>query len=164
MSLSILPTEIILIVLQQLETKDVWAVERTAHRMRTIALLDISRRMKFITAHWQFKINSESPYKVSEGKFDMATKSMVYNVPPETIIQLDKAVRDIYCILFRSISAQATVWHDMARLKQEGTCWSAISNAGRYQVDADIREEGGSCKVMIRSIKVPIREFKALIA
>jgi hypothetical protein len=110
------------------------------------------------------QINSESPYKVSEGKFDMATKSMVYNVPPETIIQLDKAVRDIYCILFRSISAQATVWHDMARLKQEGTCWSATSNAGRYQVDADIREEGGSCKVMVKSIKVPIREFKALIA
>jgi hypothetical protein len=24
--------------------------------MRTIALLDISRRMKFITAHWQFKV------------------------------------------------------------------------------------------------------------
>jgi hypothetical protein len=101
---------------------------------------------------------------VSEGKFDMATKSMVYNVPPETIIQLDKAVRDIYCILFRSISAQATVWHDMARLKQEGTGWSATSNAGRYQVDAHVQEEGGSCKVMIKSIKVPIREFKALIA
>lgn len=59
MSLSTLPTEIILIVLQQLETKDVWAVECTARRMRTIALLDISRRMRFITAHWQFKVNKK---------------------------------------------------------------------------------------------------------
>lgn len=94
----------------------------------------------------------------------MATKSMVYNVPPE-VIQLDRAVRDIYCILFRTISAQASVWHDMARLKQEGASWSATSNAGRYQVDADVeQEEGGSCKVMVKTIKVPIREFRALIA
>ncbi|GAB5586123.1 hypothetical protein Unana1_01023 [Umbelopsis nana] len=163
MSFANLPTELVLMVLKDLDTKDVWAVERTARRMRTLALWDIRRRMNIITACWQFKINSEIPYRVSEGQFDMATKSMVYNVPPE-VIQLDKAVRDIYCILFRTISAQANVWHDMARLKQEGSSWSATSNAGRYQVDADVQQEGGSCKVMVKTIKVPIREFKALIA
>ncbi|KAJ2956057.1 hypothetical protein NQZ79_g8031 [Umbelopsis isabellina] len=150
-------------VLHNLDTRDLWAVERTNSRMRALALWDVRRRMNIITTSWQLKINSEMTCKLSKGEFDIATKSMVYNVPQE-IIQLDQAVRDIYCILFRTISEQASVWHDMARLKEEGMLSSATSNAGRYQVDADVRRGEGLCKVMVKSIKVPIREFRTLIA
>jgi hypothetical protein len=56
MSFVTLPTEIVLMVLKNLDTKDVWAVELTARRLRTLALWDIRRRMNFITACWQFKV------------------------------------------------------------------------------------------------------------
>jgi hypothetical protein len=58
MSFANLPTELVLMVLKNLDTKDVWAVERTARRMRTLALWDIRRRMNIITACWQFKVGT----------------------------------------------------------------------------------------------------------
>jgi hypothetical protein len=56
MSFAILPTELMLMVLHNLETKDLWAVERTNSRMRALALWDVRRRMNIISTSWQFKV------------------------------------------------------------------------------------------------------------
>lgn len=56
MPFAILPTELVLMVLHNLDTKDLWAVERTNSRMRALALWDVRRRMNIITTSWQLKV------------------------------------------------------------------------------------------------------------